>query len=351
MIGPCLSSKGGITSVIQLYKTMGLMDGTVYIASVKDGSVFARAALFIKALLHFVQLLLFHPSINLVHMHVSQRGSVVRKGIFLLLSYWFGKKVLWHMHGSEFIDWYQLSSPKLQTIIAQAVSSADCIIALSEKRKTDLLSIIPTAKVAVVYNPALLQKAEQLSCFSTNTQNKTTPIRFLFMGRYGQRKGVFDLIDAVAKANNPLIHLQLYGDADVEAVSALVQKHKLQQQVFVGQWISGDDKHQVFLNADVLVLPSYNEGLPMAILEALSYGLPVISTPVGGIAEAVTDGFNGFLIPPGNVNALAEKLLYFVENPQQIPVMGQAGYHHAQQTFKSSLIKDQIQGVYHQLSV
>ena len=92
---------------------------------------------------------------------------------------------------------------------------------------------------------------------------------------------------------------------------------------FVG-WISGPQKHQLLSESDLYILPSYNEGLPLSILEAMSYRLPVISTPVGGTAEAVQEGVNGFLVPPGDKAALHDRLLRFIAQPDLIVTMGNA---------------------------
>lgn len=88
-----------------------------------------------------------------------------------------------------------------------------------------------------------------------------------------------------------------------------VKQNGLQSNVEFLGWITKEQKPSLLVKADVLVLPSYNEGLPIAILEAMSYALPIISTNVGSIAEAVQEGVNGFLIAPGDINALADSMV------------------------------------------
>jgi glycosyltransferase involved in cell wall biosynthesis len=82
-------------------------------------------------------------------------------------------------------------------------------------------------------------------------------------------------------------------------------------------------KTELFERANLFVLPSYNEGLPMAILEGMTAGMAIVSTPVGGIPEVVRDGYNGFLVPPGDIDALAEKLAVLAHDPQLCHLMGQ----------------------------
>jgi glycosyltransferase involved in cell wall biosynthesis len=87
-------------------------------------------------------------------------------------------------------------------------------------------------------------------------------------------------------------------------------------------WVSGIRKHELLSTCDIFILPSYNEGLPLSILEAMNYHLPIIATPVGGTAEVVHDGINGFLVAPGDQKAMCQRLMRFIDNPDLITRMG-----------------------------
>jgi glycosyltransferase involved in cell wall biosynthesis len=86
--------------------------------------------------------------------------------------------------------------------------------------------------------------------------------------------------------------------------------------------VTGEQKNKLVLEADIFALPSYNEGLPIALLEAMAAGMAIITTPVGGIPEVITDGDNGFLVAPGNISDLAEKLTILVNNQELRQKMG-----------------------------
>lgn len=86
----------------------------------------------------------------------------------------------------------------------------------------------------------------------------------------------------------------------MEKAKEYIKQNKLENIAFYQGWISGKNKIELLNRADAYVLPSYNEGLPVSILESMSYHLPIISTNVGGIPEIVKDGVNGFIIEPGN---------------------------------------------------
>jgi glycosyltransferase involved in cell wall biosynthesis len=94
--------------------------------------------------------------------------------------------------------------------------------------------------------------------------------------------------------------------------------------------VRGETKTRLLDEASLFVLPSYQEGLPIAVLEAMAAGLPVITTPVGGLPEVIKDGYNGFLVPPGAVAVLAEKLALLAANPDLRETMGRRNLEIAQ---------------------
>lgn len=114
--------------------------------------------------------------------------------------------------------------------------------------------------------------------------------------------------------------------------------------------MSGDKKIQIINEVDAFILPSYNEGLPISILEAMSYNLPIISTSVGGIPEILKNGYNGFLIRPGDKKALKNAILTLINNPSLRKEMGK----HSQemvQPFLPTTVEGQLRTLYKELLV
>ena len=130
------------------------------------------------------------------------------------------------------------------------------------------------------------------------------------LGRLGERKGTYDLVAAAEAAlgKNPELRFCLAGDGEVERARAIVKEKGLEGNIDVVGWVNGEEKLRRLHEAATLVLPSYHEGLPMAILEAMAAGKAIISTNVGAIPEVVGDG-NGILVEPGDVPALTQALL------------------------------------------
>ena len=163
------------------------------------------------------------------------------------------------------------------------------------------------------------------------------PVKFLFIGRLLKEKGVFELIEAIriVKSKYPNCSFTVLGAIDHENLGALKQEkldELIAEKLFeypgyvanVQEWIT---------NSSVFVLPSYREGVPRSTQEAMAIGRPVITTDVPGCRDTVIDGVNGFLIPKWDVNALVEKMCFFIENPEQINIMGKESYKIACEKF------------------
>jgi glycosyltransferase involved in cell wall biosynthesis len=131
------------------------------------------------------------------------------------------------------------------------------------------------------------------------------------VGRLCEQKGQLLLVEAVARlaARGVRMELVLAGDGEMRAdVEQAIARHRLEQAVRITGWIGGERVREEILAARALVLPSFAEGLPVVIMEALALRRPVITTYVAGIPELVRDGIEGWLVPAGNVEALAEAM-------------------------------------------
>lgn len=241
---------------------------------------------------------------------MSYKGSFYRKYYVTKLCKRYNKRVIVHLHGSEFKDFYYSGNKKRKKQIQELFSIADASIVLGEDWKNFILEIAPKAIVIVINNAVFLPVFEDKEVSKIRT--------FLFLGALIRRKGVVDLLEAVNKMKNKGVsdfRLLIAGSgADEQRLKEYAQTNGLQDCVEFLGWITKEQKPELLKKSDVLVLPSYNEGLPIAILEAMSYSLPIISTDVGSIAEAVKENENGFLIKPGDVNALTHAMVQLTNN-------------------------------------
>lgn len=172
------------------------------------------------------------------------------------------------------------------------------------------------------------------------------PLNFIFVGRLLKEKGIHDFIAAaqIVKKKYPDIQFTVLGAIDASNPGALkqVELDELISLQIVNYHGQVDNVQDFLIDSDVFILPSYREGVPLSTQEAMAIGRAVITTDVPGCRETVVDGVNGFLVEKWNPQALAEKMIYFIENPEQIAVMGYESYKTAQEKFDSEKVNKRL---------
>jgi glycosyltransferase involved in cell wall biosynthesis len=345
MIGTGFDTMGGIASVINVYRNSGLFRRfpILYIATHSDGSNLVKISIMLKAFSRYFWLLL-NGRAGLLHVHVASRWSFWRKSPFILISFWFRIPVILHLHGAEFKVFYEIEcGVRLKRFIRYVFENVDRVVVLSFAWKNWVKTISISNNAVVIYNPVILK---------THTAwSERSSFDALFLGRLGRRKGVYDLLDATAKIAilYPQFRLFLGGDGELEQARVHADALNIGDKVSFLGWIQDHEKERHFSKAMLYVLPSYNEGLPMGLLEAMAEGIPILSTPIGGIPEAVTDGMEGFLIEPGDVVAMADRISRFLDDPELASRMGAAARRKAQTTFSVDVVLPQIEKLYIEL--
>lgn len=296
--------KGGMNSVIDQLMDHDWGDDFQfsYLATHVTGNSIKKIVFFVNAYRNLKKFIK-QDAFDIIHIHMSYKGSFYRKYYVTKLCKKHNKKVIVHLHGSEFKDFYNRGNAKRKRQIEELFSIADCSIVLGEDWKRFILKIVPRANVVVINNAVPLPDFKEKEVEQIRT--------FLFLGALIQRKGVLDLLEAVKQMiGQGVSHFCLLiagSGIEEQRLKEYVRINGLQEYVEFLGWVAKEQKSELLRKSDVLVLPSYNEGLPIAILEAMSYGLPIISTNVGSIAEAVKT--NGFLIKPGDVESLAHTMI------------------------------------------
>lgn len=284
--------------------------------------------------------------IGLLHVHMSERASVIRKGLVVHLGAQLGIPVVLHLHGAEFAEYCQSLPPRELRMVRRMMERADAVVALGAYWREFVvhdLGIDP-ARAVILHNcvpgPAKAPVREGKG-----------PCRLLFLGVLNERKGVPVLLDALA---SPLLakanwHIRFAGNGDIERTKAEAASRGLGGKTEFLGWVDEERSRQLLAESDVLVLPSRNEGLPMAILEAMANGLPVVSTPVGAIADAVIHGETGLLTNPGDDAALARALSILVEDPALRARMGAAGRERWFENFDQSSFNHRLENLFRTL--
>ena len=280
--------RGGVAAVENVYSTFYQPFNHVT-TTVTNGQV-KKLLVLCKAILQFLYWMLFHPEIKIVHVQGSVGASFWRKAIFIYIAKFFHKKVVWHMHAGRFAVFYQ----QHRYAVRKVVNKSDVIIALSEYWKEYFKNEFPTKRVEIIKNviSAPVVHKQQTGYFT-----------LLFLGLLGKNKGIYDLLECIRDHKVEFqgkLKLYIGGNGEIEHVKQLIKEYGIADIVIFEGWVSGDKKIELLNKSDAYILPSYKEGLPISILEAMSYGMPIISTPVGGIPEIVSNGENGYLVEPGN---------------------------------------------------
>jgi glycosyltransferase involved in cell wall biosynthesis len=328
MLGPSLRQQGGMATVENLivnHPAEGLR--IRHIATHEEGSLNHRLLVFLRGVMRLLGCLLMRQ-VDVLHLHVSEGGSVLRVGFLVWLATLFRKPVIMHTHGCEFHVFFERLSRFSRGLVALTFRRCAAVIALSDSWRQYYIEHcrLDPNRVVVLLNPVKVPP--------TLPQRPQSPrIKFIFLGRIGQRKGAFDVIQATAqlsRSQQQQLEVGLAGDGELAQAQALIEQLAMEHCVKLLGWIDGDMRDRLLSEADVFLLPSHNEGLPVAMLEAMAWGLPVIVSPVGGIPELVTHQQQGFLVEPGNVSAIAQAMqILLLQEPQRLR-MGQAARQQVQ---------------------
>lgn len=346
MCGSHRREKGGMNSVIEqlLNNDWGNDYKMMYLATHISGSSIKKILFFLKAYLKLIFMTIFRR-FDVIHIHMSYKGSFHRKYYVAKTCRFFRIKTIIHLHGSEFKEFYNNADDSLKSKIKRLFNDCDKTIVLGDAWNEFIKSICPKANTYVLHNSVKLPK--DVSVSNNETKN------ILFMGALIKRKGVSDLLEAVKmiKERGYENFVLLIGGTGEEEKNLhdYVNENNLSENVKFLGWIENNIKEEIYSNADIFILPSYNEGLPIAILEALSYGLPVISTNVGSIDEAVKNDINGFLLRPGDINEMADKIIALIDNPILLNKQSVNARTIAEDKFSDDKYYDKIKGIYFDL--
>ena len=341
MLGPALANKGGIAAVVQSY--LDAWDYSRYkmrhIATFSNGPKLLKLLIALKASTQCLYVLLFWRP-DIVHIHFAWKASFYRKSFFVMLAKVFRKKTILHCHVPDFHVFYESKGKLVKKFIRCILSSADVMLVLSEQWRRYFADLSLNISIRVLYNPVVCPG-------KVHRSNNARPV-ILSMGRLGKRKGTYDILKAIPHVleTYPNAEFWLGGDGDVKQVRKILSRELWGGNVRLLEWVRGKKKEEALLQANIFLLPSYHEGMPIAILEAMAYALPIISTPVGGIPEAVVDGEDGFLVRPGDVEAITNKIISLLKTPELRHSMGANARERAIKKFEISSVLEQLFAVY-----
>ena len=340
MLGAAPETRGSIAAVVEAYRAHGLFRRwpIEYIVSHGDGTPFERAATAVKGLRCFGELLARERRVA-VHLHSAARGNFWRDLPYMLATIAARRPLLLQLHGAGFERFYDRCDTAARALVRFVLDRSAAVIVATDSRRSWVRSICRNANAINVPNPAAGIEAVR----APEGRNM-----ILFLGKLQQSKGIFDLLQALAavRAAVPDVRLVCAGDGERIAVARHAERLGIADAVKFTGWVGPSGKRALLENAALFALPSYDEALPMSLLEAMSAGLPVIASPVGGIQEVVVDGVTGFLVAPGDTRTLERLLERLLTDKALAERVGAAGRQSARLRYAPDRAVPRIEALY-----
>lgn len=305
VIGPSVrKSKGGMTSVIQGIVTDKKIQDQFIVDSYPsyiDGNALFRT---LYALFSYLRFLFVVNNYDIFHVNVASNGSTFRKALYVKIIKKRKKKVILHVHGGKYIEFYERTSGYKRKIVDNMWNDSDMVIALSNELKDKYKKIFPDAKITVVENGVDTEAFRK-----AKTDLKKNKYSIAYIGRIVKEKGIIELIDALEKllldGYNLKIHIA--GDGEVNMLREYAEKKNVLENIIFHGWINTNEEINMLSQCAILILPSYAEALPLCILEAMAAGKAIIASNVGAIPEIIDEN-TGILIEPKKSNQICEAI-------------------------------------------
>lgn len=309
VVAPGIGSQGGIAVVVENYsKTSFWKDyGCVAFASTADhGSRWAKLLNDARRLGIFTRALATSAKPCAVSIHTAHNTSFYRKFSYLVVCWLFRVPAVLHIHPEGFVGFSQRGNFLRRFAIKVSGRLADQIVVLTDTIRDSLLNIFAPAEVHVLNNPV------DISMFTAKPMpRKSIRPRILFLGWIIQEKGVYDLADAIPNilSKFPDAIFTFAGNKEVDKLKELLARRGLGNSTEVLGWVAGQEKIDLLRSSWVLALPSYAEGVPNVVLEAMASRLPIVTTPVGGLPDILKNEQTALFVEPGDVGAISDALL------------------------------------------
>jgi glycosyltransferase involved in cell wall biosynthesis len=263
--------------------------------------------------------------LGVVHLNLAERGSVYRKAVLLAATKLAGGRVLLHLHAAQIVQFHGSMGGAGRALLGWMFRSSDHCVVLGEVWRRWVINTfgVRPNRIGIIYNgvPATLP--------SGSISKLDGSFRVLFVGNLLERKGVADLLRAVATVKSRNVQLTMAGGGPVDVYRAMASRLGIADRVTFTGWVSQQDARKLMVQANALILPAYDEGLPLVILEALASRTPVICTPVGSIPEVLEDDHTALFVSPGDEAGIAAAIVLLLDHPEigvRLSIAGAALY-------------------------
>ena len=276
---------------------------TVRFAATRGPGHVAFSPFYLAAFLTRMVVLRAAGRLDLVHINLSSAGSTYRKLQVAALCRLLGVPYVLHLHGGSYPQFWKDDGSWLGRAIRQLFARAQRVVVLGDTWRRFVISRAPETADRIVVIPNAAARP------TLPHRGGGDKVHILFLGRISDMKGVPQLGEALHRMRDlPTWRATIAGDGAVQAACARAAELGLADRVDFPGWVDGAEVARLVASADILVLPSFIENLPLSIIEGMASGLAVVATPVGAVEDIICDGETVLLVQPGDVDGLASVL-------------------------------------------
>jgi len=286
---------------------------------------------------------------TVLHVNVSNKGSAVRKFIVVALASLLRLRMVLHSHDGSLDRAYPRMPRLAQAAVRWMFSRGDRVVVLGDHWKRYFAEQIrvPPDRIEVVCNGVPAPPGPPGRPAADGV------LRIVFLGRLAETKGVPELLAALASERVARLswHATLAGDGDCGPYRSRAEAHGLSERIAFPGWLDKPAVGRLLAQADILVLPSHFEGLPMAVIEALANAVPVICTPVGALPDYLVDGRSALFVKPGDARSLALALERLIGSPELRETLAAEGHEVFLGNFDVAITARKLEQVYRRVAL
>jgi glycosyltransferase involved in cell wall biosynthesis len=329
VVAPGLGSQGGIAVVVENYRKTPFWKEfgcTAFASTVDQGSRWGKLLNDVRRLGIFARILATSKKPRVVSIHTAHDTSFYRKFSYLAICRLFRVPAVLHIHPEGFVNFSQQGNFFRRFMIRISGNVAEQIVVLSESIRDSLRIVFPADKIHVLNNPV------DLDTFTVEpAPPKSERPRILFLGWIIREKGVYDLANAIPSVLSkfPDALFTFAGNKEIVRLKQLLARLGLEKSSEVLGWVDGRDKINLLRTSWILALPSYAEGVPNVVLEAMASSLPIVTTPVGGLPDILKNEQTALFVEPGDVGAISDAILKLLTDREFSNALASAAFQRA----------------------
>jgi len=287
---------------------------------------------------------------SLVHLNTSLNPRAYWRDLaYLFVARALGTRVLYQVHGGRLPRDFFAGSAILTAFLRWTLGIPDLVVVLAQCELAAYREFIPRQQVVALPNGI---DCRAFGAVPTVRSSPGGPLKLVYIGRVAREKGLYETLQGLSLVQEMDVDARLViagSGAEEGRLERYAQALGIGSRVTFAGPVFGKDKVSLLAGADVMLLPSYGEGLPYALLEAMAAGVPVIATPVGAIPDVVSEGIHGFLVPPRDGKAIAEAIAILAGDRERLSWMSRACRRRVRAAFSIERLASEFAQRYAQL--